>query len=69
MTLEEYFRATRAIHEELAQIATRTAAMAGVSSADTTNPEFAGLMSRHSGLVAQFREAHARFIAENPQYA
>jgi len=68
MNLEEYFSATRAIHTELANIAEATGNMAHAVAAHPQNTQFTQLMARHSFLVNQFQQVHARFIADNPQF-
>ncbi|MGH8474733.1 MAG: hypothetical protein ACRER2_03015 [Methylococcales bacterium] len=69
MNIEQYFSASRAIHEEMAQIATTTGTMAVAQSAHPGNPQFVGLMRRHATLVAQFQDIHRQFVASNPHYA
>ncbi len=69
MNIEQYFSASRAIHEEIAQIAATTKNMAVAQSAHSGNPQFVRLMQRHAELVAQFQELHRQFVQSNPNYA
>lgn len=69
MKIEQYFSASRTIHEEIAQIATTTGEMAIAQSAHSGNPQFVELMTLHADLVAQFQELHRQFVRANPNYA
>lgn len=69
MNIEQFFSESRAIHEEMAQIATTTGNMAAAQSAHLGNPQFVALMRRHAALVAQFQDVYRQFVASNPNYA
>ena len=68
MNTEQYFSASRIIHEEIAQIAIMTGTMQINHSAHFGNPQFAGFMKRHADLVARFQELHRQFVQFNPDY-
>jgi hypothetical protein len=69
MNIEQYFSASRVIHEEMTQIATTTCNMEVAHSAHSGNPQFVGLMKRHSELVERFESLHRQFVQSNPNYA
>lgn len=65
MNIENYFAASKVIHETMAQIATTTYTMAWSNCADRTNPQFVGLMNLHEQLVERFNKLHAEFVSTN----
>lgn len=64
MDFDEYNAAITRIHNELKQIASRTANQAIVGSANSTNPMFVELMQRHAQITKLSSELTERMISQ-----
>ena len=67
MNIEDYFAASRPIHESLAQISSTVWAMALSHCANPTNPQFTSLMQLHAQQIDLFRKLHEAFVNTNAQ--